>query len=219
MKILDAIHDEDLKDGVFRIPKDIDKIDKIAINAFNSCTLLESIEVEEGNEKYSSVDGVLFDKDKNILDRFPRMHKATSYHIPEGVEKISFSAFSWCENLKEISFPNSVKEIGAFAFISCKNLEEVTIPDSVKGIGFLAFECCENLKQVMISNNVTWLCFKTFSGCINLERIYIPNSVTEFDDRIFEKCNKLTIYCHKGSGAEKYAKENNIPVAYVEENE
>ena len=52
----------------------------------------------------------------------------------------------------------------------------------------------------------------------NLERIYIPNSVTEFDSKIFTDCDKLTIYCHKGSAAEKYAKENNIPVSYAQEN-
>lgn len=48
---------------------------------------------------------------------------------------------------------------------------------------------------------------------------YIPNSVTEFDSEIFTDCDKLTIYCHKGSAAEKYAKENNIPVSYAQENE
>lgn len=48
---------------------------------------------------------------------------------------------------------------------------------------------------------------------------YIPNSVTEFDSKIFTDCDKLTIYCHKGSAAEEYAKENNIPVSYAQENE
>ncbi len=48
---------------------------------------------------------------------------------------------------------------------------------------------------------------------------YIPNSVTEFDSEIFTDCDKLTIYCHKGSAAGKYAKENNIPVSYAQENE
>lgn len=35
---------------------------------------------------------------------------------------------------------------------------------------------------------------------------YIPNSVTEFDSEIFTDCDKLTIYCHKGSAAENTQK-------------
>ena len=86
-------------------------------------------------------------------------------------------------------------------------------------MGRWIFYGCKKLREINISNRVAKLEANTFFGCENLERIYIPNSVTEFDSKIFTNCDKLTIYCHKGSAAEKYAKENNIPVSYAQENE
>lgn len=115
-------------------------------------------------------------------------------HIPDDTITIERSVFEAGENLKEIAIPDSVTTIKECAFLHCKNLKKITLPDSV-----------------------TTIEESTFSDCENLERIYIPDSVTEFDELIFEHCDKLTIYCHKGSEAEKYAKENHFPVAYVEE--
>lgn len=115
-------------------------------------------------------------------------------HIPDDTITIERSVFEAGENLKEIAIPNSVTTIKECDFLHCKNLKKITLPDSVTTIEESAFSDCENL-----------------------ERIYIPDSVTEFDELIFEHCDKLTIYCHKGSEAEKYAKENRFPVAYVEE--
>ena len=68
------------------------------------------------------------------------------------------------------------------------------------------------LREINISNRVAKIEKNTFFGCENLERIYIPNSVTEFDSEIFTDCDKLTIYCHKGSAAEKYAIANQIEI-------
>ena len=213
-KVLTAVYDEDLENGVFRIPEDIREINDGAFSYcpslrklivpnsidwlpdFYDCMLLESIEVSEGNEEYSSLDGVLFDKDKKLLVRFPRNHQTTSYCVPQSVTGICHYAFQCCENIEKISIPNSIKEIGIGVFYGCKKLREINI-----------------------SNRVAKIEKNTFFGCENLERIYIPNSVTEFDSEIFTDCDKLTIYCHKGSAAEKYAKENNIPVSYVQENE
>ena len=71
-KVLTAVYDEDLENGVFRIPEDIRQIDDGAFSYcpnlrklivpnsidwlpdFYDCLLLESIEVSEGNEEYSS---------------------------------------------------------------------------------------------------------------------------------------------------------------------
>ncbi len=196
-KVLTAVYDEDLENGVFRIPEDIQEIDGGAFSYcpnlrklivpnsidwlpdFYDCLLLESIEVSEGNEEYSSLDGVLFDKDKRLLVRFPRNHQTTSYSVPQSVTGICHFAFQGCENIEKISIPNSIKEMGRWVFYGCKKLREINI-----------------------SNRVAKIEKNTFFGCENLERIYIPNSVTEFDSEIFTNCDKLTIYCHKGSAAE-----------------
>ena len=50
-----------------------------------------------------------------------------------------------------------------------------------------------------------------FEGCESLEKIVIYNNCVEIDDTAFDGCCKLTIYGIKGSYAEQYANEHNIP--------
>lgn len=151
-KVLTAVYDEDLENGVFRIPEDIREIDDGAFSYcpslrklivpnsidwlpdFYDCLLLESIEVSEGNEEYSSLDGVLFDKDKKLLVRFPRNHQTTSYCVPQSVTGICHFAFQCCENIEKISIPNSIKEMGKWVFYGCKKLREINISNRITKI-------------------------------------------------------------------------------------
>lgn len=168
-KVLTAVYDEDLENGVFRIPEDIREIDGGAFSYcpslrklivpnsidwlpdFYDCLLLESIEVLEGNEEYSSLDGVLFDKDKKLLVRFPRNHQTTSYCVPQSVTGICQFAFQCCENIEKISIPNSIKEIGIGVFYGCKKLREINISNHITKIEGNTFFGCENLERILYS--------------------------------------------------------------------
>jgi hypothetical protein len=87
----------------------------IGENAFYP-TGLTAITVVPANPAYSSLDGVLFNKNQTELIRYPD-RKAGNYIIP-----------------------NSVMAIGDWAFINCDDLTSIAIPDSVTAIGdsFLA---------------------------------------------------------------------------------
>ena len=50
-----------------------------------------------------------------------------------------------------------------------------------------------------------------FYGCENLKEIVIPDSVKRIGDSAFDDCKNLKIKAHKGSYAEQYALENEIP--------
>ena len=56
-----------------------------------------------------------------------------------------------------------------------------------------------------------------FEGCESLEKIVIYNNCVEIDDTAFDGCDKLTIYGIKGSYAEQYATEHNIPFTEIKE--
>lgn len=76
--------------------------------AFAGCNSLQSINVSEGNSNYLSCGGVLFDKSKSVLIKYPEGEKDTSYIIPDGVTSIGDFAFMYCISLKSITIPEIV---------------------------------------------------------------------------------------------------------------
>lgn len=122
---------------------------------FAGCNSLQSINVSEGNSNYLSCGGVLFDKSKSVLIKYPEGKKDTSYIIPDRVTSIGDFAFMYCISLKSITIPNSVTSVGCDAFRWCVLLESIIIPESVPSIGKGALFFCESLKSITIPENVT----------------------------------------------------------------
>lgn len=83
---------------------------------------LRAIHVVESNASFSSVDGVLFNKDKTTLVLFPGGSTTTFYIVPNTVTVIEDYAFSTCDNIKSVNVPSSVTEIKSYAFNRCDNL-------------------------------------------------------------------------------------------------
>lgn len=178
---LQSENDETLKTLI--IHKDV------AVISFDNCNV-ESVIVSDDNELYSSQDGVLFNKDKTKLYRFPERSPLTEYEIPDTVTEIAEKAFDCCKNLKSVVIPSSVKMIGGMAFSHCLSLESVVIPDSVSVIDYGTFMSCCNLKSINIPNSVTRINDLAFSGS-GLESVVIPESVTEIEEWAF-RYSKLT---------------------------
>lgn len=101
-----------------------ESVTEIGNGVFFYCNSLSSINVSADNETYSSVDGVLFNKDKTELVCFP-CGKSESYDIPNGVTKINAYAFCYCTKLVSLSIPESVVAIGDYAFNECESLVNV----------------------------------------------------------------------------------------------
>ena len=124
--------------------------------AFSICEKLVSINVDDNNPNYSSVDGVLYDKKKTTLIQAPGNLQG-KHTIPSSVTNIANGAFYYCKRLTDLVIPSSVTNISEFAFENCTGLTNVTIPSSVKNIDTKAFSGCKNL-DLVISNakeNVT----------------------------------------------------------------
>lgn len=128
-----------------------DSVEKIGRMVFYNCPNLKTINVNSKNKYYTSIDGVLFNKNKTELIHFPAKN-ATQYTIPNGTESICEYAFADCYSLTNIIIPETVLIIGNNAFKNCALLEKVTIPQNVSTIEEDAFFYCQNLQEIIILN-------------------------------------------------------------------
>ena len=122
-------------------------VEEIGNYAFEDCSGLTSINVDKNNTAFSSIDGVLFNKSRTKLIRYPR-GKQGLYTIPNSVTTIGERAFRYCSGLTSVTIPNSVTSIGKWVFSGCSGLTSVTIPNSVKAIGEMAFSGCSALIDI-----------------------------------------------------------------------
>lgn len=160
--------------------------------AFGICPRLQEINVEEGNNEYCSISGVLFDKGATVLLKYPLASSRTSYAIPSSVTTIEESAFEDASNLVSVTIPNSVTSIADCAFRNIGSLTSITIPKSVKRIGGMAFGFCNGLKSANLEDGVEVIGGGAFYQCGSLSDINIPNSVTSIGDGAFSGCNALS---------------------------
>ena len=102
-----------------------DSVICIESGAFSYCTALINIEVDSNNRNYSSVNGTLYDKNKNVLMQYAIGKKDTSFDVPNSVITIHEQAFEGCSSLTSIRIPNSVTSIEYYVFVDCSNLKDV----------------------------------------------------------------------------------------------
>ncbi len=167
-------------------------VTEIGSNAFSGCAALTEINVGTGNSNFASVSGVLFNKEKTELIRYPAGKQDSSYAIPNSVTRIGGRAFEGCASLASITIPNSIESIDWGAFANCIALASITIPNSVTSIGGDAFYNCASLASITIPNSVTEIGSWAFLNCTALTSITIPDSVTEIDAWVFGNCTSLT---------------------------
>ena len=158
--------------------------------AFGSCTALKQINVDEANTTFSSVEGVLFDKDKTVLMLYPTGKEDATFVIPESVTTIKKAAFTENGSITRITIPDAVTVIERMAFTRCRALAELTLGKNVTTIGSLAFEGCP-IRRLTIPNSLQVIDEYTFSGCSALEELTIGSGVTTLGREAFSGCSAL----------------------------
>ena len=165
-----------------------DSVTSIGSRTFTHCSRLTSIEVDANNPYYASQDGVLFDKDINILLQYPA-GKRGAYTIPDGVTVIGDYAFSECYPLTKAIIPDSVVTIGDGAFNLCGSLTEVNIGNGVSAIGDSAFSNCGILHTVTIGDSIVTIGDAAFGLCYSLSDVYYGGSEEDRKDIIIKSSN------------------------------
>ena len=94
----------------------------IGYGAFAFCDSLTEIEVDENNENYSSVDGVLMKEIR--LWQYPTGRHG-NYVVPDSVKVIENRSFSGCKGMTSINIHSDISVIDENAFVGCENLTDV----------------------------------------------------------------------------------------------
>lgn len=179
--------------------------ENIGENAFGWCFDLKSIAVDENNKNYSSDEyGILFNKSKTELIKYPNNCKETSYSIPDGVTSVSDNAFENCYNLQSVTIPDSVISIGEGVFFNCY-LKEIAVDKANQNysndeFGVLLTKDKTNLIQYPIRSEkasykvpegVSIIGKSAFHNARNLESIIISDGVKAINDGAFLYCTNL----------------------------
>ncbi len=113
------------------IPSSVKNINS---HAFSMNISLNSIIVSENNESYSSLNGILYNKDKSSLLFYPMGKTDKHFAIPSSVTTLGEEALSSTHSLQSIYIPNSVKTIENNAIRSGFELKSIIIDNEMPPI-------------------------------------------------------------------------------------
>ncbi|MDE6182467.1 MAG: leucine-rich repeat protein, partial [Eubacteriales bacterium] len=187
------------------IDKEIDGklVTKIASNAFEDCSSLESIEIPDslitiGDRAFgncSSLKRIVIPNSVTTIGiyAFENCEQLLTVILPQNLMSIEYGTFSGCKALTSIDIPDTVTIIGERAFSYCESLTDIEIPDNVTTIQDRAFYNCTSLSNVKLPVNEKFMTIEThtFNGCSNLTGIEIPNNVRKIEHWAFANCTSL----------------------------
>ncbi len=193
----------------------------VGYGAFGYCDSLLSLDVNENNQYYKSIDGNLYSKDGKTLVQYAVGKESSSFVIPDSVTSIRDRAFGGCNNLTNVTIPDGITSVGYGAFFGCGKLTynikdnirylgnsnnpylcligttttditNATIDENCKVIGDSAFYTCNKLTSITIPNSVMTIGGGVFGGCSNLTSVVIGDGVTSIGSSAFYGCSSLT---------------------------
>ena len=152
------------KFGTYKTVNDIETL--VSLNAFMGCDYLEEIRVAEGNTKFFTNDGILYNKvyDDNFKTEVQQLivcpaGKVGTANVIANVTKVWANAFKNNTETTEVVFAPSTMEnysleIGENAFAGCKKLTKISLPEGLKEIPLYTFKDCSSLEEVVIPSTV-----------------------------------------------------------------
>ncbi len=158
------------------IPNTVTTID---IGGFIACSSLTSIAVDADNQKYLSIDGILYDKRQTELICCPG-GKTGDITIPNTVTTIYATTFETC-SLTNINVDIDNQEYSSVDGILDNKLQTKLL------------RCPGGKTGVIIPNTVTTIRDYAFYSCSNLTSITLPNSLMTIGYDAFNRCSLTSI--------------------------
>lgn len=146
---------------------------------------VKAFEVPANNAEYSSLDGVLFNKDQTELLRYNSGNDLmANYTVPNSVTRIADFAFVRSP-LTGVNLPTGLTNLGYGAFYMNHDLTSIDIPDGVEVLAERTFRSCLALKEVKLPAHLKEIEDECFSLCISLTELTLPNQLEFLGNNIF----------------------------------
>ncbi len=190
-KNVTSIGDDAFRDTAivtFKIGSGLSKLGK---SVFCNNTVLKEFTVSSENKNFSTKDGVLYNKDQNIMISYPRAKTDTKLVITPDILDFIGAFDSSNLNITEIVIEEGVLSIPTNAFTELYMVETITIPTTVKKIGEHIFSTDSALHTVNY-NAVDCTATNAFASCENLTTVNFGENVTKISDEMFAYCYNLT---------------------------
>jgi len=150
--------------------------------------------VDSANAFLCADDGVLFNKDKTRLIKYPKKKTDASYTVPDSVKTIGRYAFYMIENnLTTLNLPEgkALTTVEDQGISYCTLLADVNIPSTLRNLGEEFLYWTGITGAVVIPEGIESLKVYSFAWCPNLTRVELPASFKSSAD-IFFNCPALT---------------------------
>ena len=147
------------------------------IGGFGNLMYLEAFALSGPSNFLSVEGGVLFDKHKTKLIRYPRNKAGAPYTVPPSVKVLE--RYSLCESnkLTSLILPDGLTTVEDFALYACQKLKTVYIPSTLTSIGS-HFLGASKVEDVKIPEGVTKLGYQFLDNCSALKTLELPASLT-----------------------------------------
>ena len=177
----------------------------------------EAFEVEEGNNNFVAIDGVLYTKDRKRLISYPRNKKDNTYEILEGVVTLDELSFASNMIVQTVIFPDSLSfeartqgirfqgtSVLQSAFYNYSALENIEVKDTnpnyksndgvlyTKDMKNLVYISSGRTKEVIIPDGVETINDNSIywsQVARSVSKIYIPASVINISDSALKGVN------------------------------
>ena len=148
--------------------------------------------VDSASAFLSAEGGVLFNKDKTRLIKYPKMKTGTDYTVPGSVKTIGPYAFYEIGSLTTLNLPEgkALTTIENQGISNCTRLANVNIPSTLRNLGE-GFLFNSKITSAVIPEGVESLGHGSLAWCPNLTRLELPASF-EYSTAILYRCPALT---------------------------
>lgn len=173
--------------------------------------------VDPDNPYYSSDEnGLLYNKDKTVLIRYPAESSAETFVLPDETTGIGYLSMTGCNNIKNIVLHENYEGVvysgfdggyhaSDYGFNNCRGLEKFTVSEKNKNFSsnedgvLFSKDKTELIKYPIgkpettytIPSGVSVIREDAFYGSLNITSMDFPEGITKIGDSAFYECYEL----------------------------